>query len=323
VTDPTVRDRVVRQFRESAGPDGARLWFSDPGPLIAIRRGVLDDTGESYDRWVRDQFDAAAGEYGDRVLRNPVERRYREWSIALLTRTFPDPVRLLEVGCGTGAETLPMLRAGHRIVAIDVSPAMISRLEQNARPGGLAERLSTRLLRARDLETLAGEFGPASFDGGYSTFGALNLEPDLRPVARGLGRLLRPGAAFVAGVFSRDAILEPAVTALRGHPELAAARRHRPAPVGSHRFSTDVYLRSVEEVRRTFEDEFTLRSVVGLGLALPPPNWAARLERARVRWDRLERWDRRLGSVRALAGLADQFLAVLVRNSSVHETPHP
>jgi SAM-dependent methyltransferase len=316
IADSAVRDRLVRRFREEAGPDGASRWFGSPGPLIAIRPGGRAAPEDPHAAWVRTAFDATAGEYEARIAQNPVELRFRRRSISLLTRTFPTPARLLEIGSGPGIETIPMLHAGHTVVALDISEMMIARLKANAKHQGLDARLVTRVLRARDTASLVAEFGTESFDGAYSTFGALNLEPDLRPLSRGLGALLRPGSLFVGGAFNRRAIGEPAAAILSGHLDGALARRRTPAPVGSHRFSTDLYLQTVGDIRRAFADNFAVRGILGLGLALPPPNLAARADRMGVRWDRLDAWDGRLGSVGPLAQLSDQFLAVLVRTET-------
>ncbi|MCI4355593.1 MAG: class I SAM-dependent methyltransferase [Thermoplasmata archaeon] len=314
VSDSIVRERVLRRFRDGAGAARADRWFGAPGPLIAIRPEAASARGDSYGRWVQAEFDSAAPEYAARLDRNPVERRFRIRSLEVLQGEFPRPGRLVELGGGSGAETIPMLRAGHRVVVIDVSRAMLNELEKNAARDSLGDALAARELRARDVGTLVREFGAGSFDGGFSTFGAMNLEPDLAPVVDGLGYLLRPGARFVAGVFNRRALVEPAAAALSGHPGRAIARRRRPSPVGSHRFSTDVYLRSIGEVRAAFATRFQLRAVFGLGLILPPPNLAAKLERWGVRWDRLDQWDRRVASRPPFVELADQFLAVFERS---------
>ena len=269
-----------------------------------------------YDRWLREEFDSAAPEYAARLERNPVERRFRIRSVELLQSTFPTPGRLLELGSGTGLETIPMLAAGHRVLAVDVSEGMLTELRANALRAGTATNLSTRRLRARDLGALIDGQTEGSFDGGFSTFGALNLEPDLGVVADALGRLLRPGAPFVAGVFGRHAWAEPLVALAEGHPGRALARLERPAPVGSHRFSVDTYLRTVAELRRAFGAGFVLRRVVGFGLVLPPPSFADRLGRWGTNWDRVDRWDRRLGSLPPLAEFADQFVAVFQRVAS-------
>jgi SAM-dependent methyltransferase len=316
VTDDATRTRILHRFRAEAGPEHATDWYALPGRLIAVRTDRSDDEAEPYGRWLRAEFDRDALEYERRVEGNPVERRFRRRSVDLLVRTFGRPGRLLEIGSGVGLETVPLLRLGHRILAVDVSSQMLDRLRARASAEGWDSPLETRVLRAKDLSTLVVEYGAASFDGAFSTFGALNLEPDLTPVARALGRLVRPGGFFVAGVFNRHAVLEPLASVAAGRVARALARAKRPVPVGSHRFSVDLHLRSVREMKEAFANGFTLRRVEGLGVVLPPPDLATRLDSFGVRWDRLDRWDTRLGMWSTLAGAGDQFLAVFERNGA-------
>jgi len=86
--------------------------------------------------------------------------------------------------------------------------------------------------------------------------------------------------------------------------------------VGTHRFSVDVYFRSVREIRNVFAPEFSLVGLEGLGVVLPPPEYAERWDRWGTAWDRLDRWDRRLTGPRGLGPLADVFFAVLRRTGA-------
>jgi ubiquinone/menaquinone biosynthesis C-methylase UbiE len=45
--------------------------------------------------------------------------------------------RVVDLGCGTGQVSLPLARAGARVFAVDVSPAMIKRLRAEASRAGL------------------------------------------------------------------------------------------------------------------------------------------------------------------------------------------
>ena len=51
---------------------------------------------------------------------------------------------LLELGCGTGRLTLPLARAGHRIVGIDTAPHMLARCRTKleAEPGPVRDRVT-------------------------------------------------------------------------------------------------------------------------------------------------------------------------------------
>jgi ubiquinone/menaquinone biosynthesis C-methylase UbiE len=106
--------------------------------------------------------------------------------------------RSLEIGAGTGYFTLNMLRAGviAQATCSDISPGMLSTLEENAR--GLGLRVETR---AADAERLP--FDDQSFD---LVFGhaVLHHIPDLAGAFEEFARVLAPGGTLVfAGEPSR------------------------------------------------------------------------------------------------------------------------
>ena len=71
--------------------------------------------------------------------------------------------RILDVGCGTGAQTLVLAgSAPSRIVAIDNHPPFIEALNRKARDIGVADRVSARVADMRRLD-----FGPHVEDGAF------------------------------------------------------------------------------------------------------------------------------------------------------------
>jgi ubiquinone/menaquinone biosynthesis C-methylase UbiE len=90
-------------------------------------------------------------------------------------------MRVLDVAAGSGALSLPAARTGAEVVATDISPVMIDRLEARARKEGLSE-LEARVMDGHDLE-----FEDDTFDLAGSQFG-VTLFPDLK---RGLSEMTR------------------------------------------------------------------------------------------------------------------------------------
>jgi ubiquinone/menaquinone biosynthesis C-methylase UbiE len=102
--------------------------------------------------------------------------------------------RLLDVAAGSGAVSIPAARIGADVVATDLAPAMIERLNARAR----AEGLST--LRARVMDGHALDLDDDAFDVAVSVNG-VSLFPDM---ARGLAELVRvtrPGGRVVVVAF--------------------------------------------------------------------------------------------------------------------------
>lgn len=156
---------------------------------------------------VPDAFDAGAESYDGLVAANPGYHRH----LRLSARRMRLPnggagLRLLDLGCGTGASTAALLDAAPHaeIVAVDGSAGMLARARTKRWPASVAFVHS----RAEDLAD-AGVAGP--FDGILAAYLVRNLgDPD--PVLRSLCSMLRPGAVFAAHEYSvRDSRLAGAV----------------------------------------------------------------------------------------------------------------
>lgn len=89
--------------------------------------------------------------------------------------------RLLDVAAGAGALSIPAARRGARVLATDISPGMVARLEARGRREGLAN-LKARVMDGHDLD-LADD----AFDVAASQFGVMLFED----LPRGLGELAR------------------------------------------------------------------------------------------------------------------------------------
>ncbi len=99
-------------------------------------------------------------------------------------------MRVLEIGCGTGALTEMIAQRGAIVTAIDASPRMLDEAEYRIKRAGLEERVSLEYV---DATLIAERFPPASFDLIISTlvFSELPLD-ELRFVLEACRKLLRP-----------------------------------------------------------------------------------------------------------------------------------
>ncbi len=311
------RERVLERFREKYGRDRVEHWFHPAGRILsaALSRDAspIAVDPSRYFGWLENEFDSIADDYDRHIFGNRVNRFLRQRSLEVLRASFPRPSRLLEIGCGSGTETLEMLEAGHEVVAVDLSARMLEVLRAKAVRRGLGERLTTRHARASAIGALAHEAGWSPFAGGYSTYGALNCEPDLVPVAEAVFSLLAEHASFVAGVYNRWCWTEIVGYALTGRFRRALARFADPIPVGRSRFCVDTFAYSVPAFRRLWEPFFRIDRVEGVVVVLPPSDLARYLEpfeRAVTGW---ERQDASLGRKGPFRYLGDHFLMVLSR----------
>jgi ubiquinone/menaquinone biosynthesis C-methylase UbiE len=238
-------------------------------------------------------FDEVAASYDQQWTGTQIGLAQRELVWRHIDRLFRPGDRILDVGCGTGADAAHFTERGLVVHATDPSPRMIHIAR---RRGGF----TVEVRRAEDIATV-GE----TFDGAISNFGALNCVDDVALVARGLASVVRPGGRVAICTIGRFCAWEALYYAARGQFAKAVRRFRGSAPSS---LGVTVHYLSVAELRTAFVD-FDLDRWTGIGLFVPPSYvpMPARL----VRWCSI--LDRALARVPLLRAMADHRLLILVR----------
>ena len=103
-----------------------------------------------------------------------------------------DSRRLLEIGAGTGQDSVYFVGHGLEVVATDLSVEMVARCRAKG-------------LDARVMDFLGLDFTPGSFDAVYALNCLLHVpNADLPAVLAAVRGLLRPGGLFFLGVYGGD-----------------------------------------------------------------------------------------------------------------------
>lgn len=102
---------------------------------------------------------------------------------------------VLEIGVGLGTDHLQFARAGARMSGIDLTPRCVELTGKRLALEGLSSRLSVM-----DAERL--DFPENSFDAVYS-FGVLHHTSSPERAFAEIRRVLRPGGAFIGGLYSK------------------------------------------------------------------------------------------------------------------------
>ncbi|GGM60305.1 ubiquinone/menaquinone biosynthesis methyltransferase [Longimycelium tulufanense] len=146
--------------------------------------------------WVPGAFDAAARGYDLLVGANPGYHRHLRMS-ALRARTGPGSgLRILDLGCGTGASTAALLAVAPaaQIVGVDASAGMLARARAKTWPDNV-----------RFVHASAGQLAEADMDAPFDVIFAAYLVRNLDDPDRALRRLrgmLRPGGQLVVHEYS-------------------------------------------------------------------------------------------------------------------------
>jgi SAM-dependent methyltransferase len=265
------------------------------------------------------KFPSAAAQAFDAIAER-FDERFSPWlSVAAqrgavrgaLERAFAPGARLIEIGGGTGEDALWLLQRGRQVLLTDASPLMvrISAAKFADLPGAAAE-----VCAAEDLAELA-ERTPTPFDGAWSNFAALNCVGDLAPFARGLARLLRPGAPALLVVFGRWCPGEWLVETLRGRARSAFRRiaaGDQPARLGGREFTVRYHRR--RDLERALAPWFRPAGRLGVGVFVPPSAAEPWISEHPRLLGVLETLDHSLAG--PLAGLGDHILYRFVRTEA-------
>jgi ubiquinone/menaquinone biosynthesis C-methylase UbiE len=233
----------------------------------------------AYDR-IAAGYDAQV--QGDDWMRRVLHAHY--------ARLFGPGQRVLDVGCGTGIDALFLAQRGVRVVAMDISEAMIGELRVKLATAAGAERIDARVLAVEDL----GQLTDQRFDGLISAFAGLSALEDLHQFARDAAVLVRPGGRLVCHLLNRFSLWE--CLGYLSHADWHAARqvgrlRSREFTIGGRAVRHRLYFAD-ELYRSVFAERFALRDAYALG-SLRPPHTVRRLPGILVQ--HLERLDVRCG----------------------------
>ena len=184
-------------------------------------------------------FDDHAASYARTWDADPTAQAMREQIWRQIRAEVRPSGAILDVGCGAGTDAAWMVEQGWRVVGLDASSGMVAEASRRA-PGATIHHLPAERVGALEAE------GP--FDAALLNFGVPNVV-DLRRVAAGLRRCLRPGArvflvpmprvnpAWMAGAIRRGRVgraVQPAAGRRRPGrgwmgPDHLPERRGRPA----------------------------------------------------------------------------------------------
>lgn len=125
-----------------------------------------------------------------RELDSPKARRWLEEIVPKLPESADNkPLRVLDVGAGTGFFTFLLSPLGHEVVGIDLTPAMIAKAKELARHLNISAEFFV-------MDAEAPSFAPGSFDAVISRNLTWTL-PNLERAYRAWAKLLRPGGVLI------------------------------------------------------------------------------------------------------------------------------
>jgi ubiquinone/menaquinone biosynthesis C-methylase UbiE len=205
---------MSQTIEKTTTPTATAAAVFDPEKFRQTTRAQWEAAAEAWDRW------------------SPLLSRWLGPATeAMLEMAGVKPgAHVLDVAAGAGEQTLSAARrvepAG-RVLATDISPAILRYALDNARRAGLENVETLELDGERH-----GSLPPASFDAAISRVGLIYF-PDQQRALAGIRHALKPGARFAAMVYStpeRNPFFSLPVSIIRQRAQLPPPLPGQPGP---------------------------------------------------------------------------------------------
>ncbi len=243
-------------------------------------------------------FDAHAGDY-DTVALSFVGREYRNRVHAVVAPLVDSASRVLDLGCGTGIDTVWISTIVDHVDAIDPSPEMIEVATDRTRAAGNVK------VALGAIESVAGH-GP--FDLVLANFGAINCVLSLESAGRHIEQCLAPGGHAVLVTMPHVSPVERLAALMRRNRELWGRRSNGPTNIAGYQGLAIIYSNASQLADHL--PGLELVSAESLGMVLPGFEQRGLVE-DRPRLGAALAWlDRRLGPVGGRLGWGDHVIAV-------------
>jgi SAM-dependent methyltransferase len=255
VRDPAESSEVWSSFCAKYGSDRCRAYFGNFPRIVALDPARTPMPRSDYEL-LAEEFDARAAAYDSAVQSKPIERYLKNRALEMVTECLAGFDPLLEIGPGTGYHTLPLLRLGHRVTAVDLSERMLGTLGRNAERDGLSGALTLCPGRLGELGAALKSVPEGYFGAAFSAFGAFNLEPQISSAVASLARYIRPGGRLVFTSLNRPGMFPWIWEIASGKPRAALARWGERIPADWIGYSLAIYPRTPADWDRLLSPAF-------------------------------------------------------------------
>ncbi len=313
VRDQEKKRWLQEKFAGKYGNEKVERWlgghpvFIELEPLLPGPR-----QNKPYADWLRESFDLISHGYDEGVQANPFGLYLRQRTVDYMKRVFPPGSWLLEIGCGSGIETMKMLNEGYRIHAIDASPEMIRILESKAHSTGRSSLLSTQAMKASSLGTMSPVENKAQFDGAFSNFGALDCEDDPEPIMGYLEKMIRPGGKLFLGIYNPLSLVDKICSLLELDFPAMLSRLKYPALHEISSLPVDAWFHSHWKIVMAAQRHgFRKKAYFGLGVLFPTIGHNGIVSRLSRHTSSLISADRILGGLWPIKALSDIQIILL------------
>lgn len=263
-------------------------------------------------------FDILADTYDLNFTHSAIGQLQREQvrrSLTLLLKSYPNPINILEINCGTGEDAMELSRAGHIVTATDGSPMMIKKATAKAYQAGV-KNICFEVCRFDELHD---RFHGYKFDIVISNFGGLNCidSREMKTLAQQMHSLLQDHGKLFFVIMGRSCVWEMLYFLSKGKPASAFRRKRKSVLFRAGQATMPVFYYSPSHLKKIFKSMYTYCTSAPVGLFIPP-SYLERTFENRQRWlNNLARLEKRCSKYAFFSNLADHFCIVFQKKGTL------
>ena len=213
-------------------------------------------------------FDIAAPNYDAIFTNSTIGRMQRDRVWTYLENEFSNqPLRILELNCGTGIDALFLAKMGHHVLATDISAEMVHITKNKIKRAKLEHLIEVRQL---DIKSINSNTFDDAFDLVFSDFGGLNCldNKELSALASMIANILSPTGRIIAVVMPSYNLMESMYCFLK--LEWRKIFRRKTSSTKGLRVNVDgvdvpTWYYSSSQFGMIFQNEFSIKNIRAIG----------------------------------------------------------
>ena len=255
-------------------------------------------------------FDNVATTYDDTFTSTQVGSLLRKmvWNYLDEVLLIDNPLRILELNCGTGEDAIYLAIKNHSVTATDQSHQMVDVANKKIKSQNL--QASATAITC-DIKNIAKIEHAEKYDLIFSNFGGLNCvnSQDLKKLSVDLKEITKPNARFIAVVMTKFCLWESLYFAFKLQPANIFRRNTNEAlPVKIGNVIVNTWYYSPYSWISLFNDNFEKICLRPIGTFLPPSYLDPFFENKQKLLRSLYSLDNLTFQIPGLAYIADHFL---------------
>lgn len=213
------------------------------------------------------EFDIAAATYDDDFTRSSIGQMQRNlvWKYLNGLLIAQEPIKILELNCGTGEDAIRLAKNGNTVIATDISEGMLNIARSKAKSSNVHfQKLDINRIDKYTFDT--------EFDLVFSNFGGLNCLDNevITKLGVSISKLLRKNGKFVAVVMPDKCIWESFYFVMKRDFEKAFRRSKNFAMANVSGKLVKTYYYSPSNFNDLIGENFRRKMLKPIGFFIPP-----------------------------------------------------